>query len=314
MLNDIFRQLIRITNGPCQHGSQSILIRTDNTADFQIDTVVIQIVHTGIGVRKVLVQAGCIIITIPVGVQYHPEIHIADFPVCPFFALGFHFFSVHGSFHNLRHVFGGFQAKGIQCQVVQFVILVQDKHNFIIVLRPGTVDQIILAFQKTAGQFAVFTGKHFLPHVQSVAGHGTHLSHGNVIPVLCHGRHIDVHVFFHQIIQQLGRIGTENGTVRFFRIRQEIHIVCILDSADRIMKAGCTCCIAFFLFQPGSKGLQVIFPCLHVAEGIDQIICDGIWIDRIQFMIGLFVFCLDDRIHQGSQIRHRGFNGQRIGG
>ena len=132
----------------------------------------------------------------------------------------------HGLHHGVADVVHALKPEGIERQVGDLVVFVHNEHDLVVILRPGAVDHVVLILRRGAHERAVLAGEQFLPDVEPgvKAAHGVEV--GRVVAAV-HG--------LHDILQQLGRVGLDDGAVGILSIDGEAHVIRVLDAADVVM-------------------------------------------------------------------------------
>ena len=259
--NDVLYQSVGIADGSGKHGGGGVLVGTDDAGHLPGGAVVIEVLQARLSLTEVCIQAGGFILGVAVGIEYHPEIHGADLLKGPTPAGGLHLSLVKGSLSQGVNVLLGGQTQGIEGHIVDLVVFIHNNDDLIIGIGPGAIDHVVLVFQHSIDQAAVFTGQKLLPQLESTHGtHGAHI-HTEGFAHVQHGGNIHAEILDQQFLQQLLGIGPDDGAVHTLRVDQHIQIVGVLNALQRLTQI--TFRIGLLLLDVGLECLQIVFGGFH---------------------------------------------------
>ena len=110
-------------------------------------------------------------------------------------------------------------------------------------------------------------------------------------------------------MQQLGRVGLDDGAVRVFGVDGKAHVVCVLDAADVVVD------LVVGVFEVFLECRQVVRLTSRAADhGVEHTVHDGVGVDLVEIMCVLFVVlrARHGREHPG-HIHGVCLNRQRVG-
>ena len=128
--------------------------------------------------------------------------------------------------HRLHDLVLCAQAQRIDDKVGNFIVLVDDEHDLVTLLRPGAVNEVILLVQKVAHELAALTilrREHLLPSLHRGVGRAEALEIAAVIAAV---------ELAHAGLQKLRHVGLEDLAVGVFGIDAHAEVVVIGNGAD----------------------------------------------------------------------------------
>ena len=154
--------------------------------------------------------------------------------------------------HRLHNLVLRAQAERIDDKVGNFIVLVDDEHDLVIILRPGAVNEVILLVQEVAHELAALTilrREHLLPGLHRGVGRAEALEIAAVIAAV---------ELAHAGLQKLRHVGLEDLAVGVFGIDAHAEVVVIGNGTDMLRKL-------VVVLQIGLEILQVV--CLRLRRG-----------------------------------------------
>ena len=154
--------------------------------------------------------------------------------------------------HRLHDLVLCAQAERIDDKVGNFIVLVDDKHDLVVILRPGTVNEVILLVQEVAHEpaaAAILRREHLLPGLHRGVGRAEALEIAAVIAAV---------ELAHAGLQKLRHVGLEDLAVGVLGIDAHAEVVVIGNGTDMLRKL-------VVVLQIGLEILQVV--CLRLRRG-----------------------------------------------
>ena len=229
--DNVLCQRFRIGNGAAaEHMGGSLLLGNQNTCHLQRNSVIIKVTQAGIRLPQVGIQSQRLIINKALGIQHHPELHIHNFLKGPFLLRSFDIRSAVDRFKNRIHLGLGLQSQSKQGHIVQFVVFIHNQHDFIVTVRPLTMD-IILLLQQRTDQASFLRRQHLCPKFHTGSRHHPH---PHLVPHRYHGRHIRIQIFLHGIHQHGFCIRKNDLPIYRFCVDHQVKIIGILNSGKSL--------------------------------------------------------------------------------
>ena len=181
----------------------------------------------------------------------------------------------HGLHHGAADVVHALESEGVERQVGDLVVFVHHEHDLVVILRPGAVDHVVLILRRGAHELAVLAGEQLLPNVEAgvEAVHG--LKVGRVVAAI-HG--------LHDVLQQLGRVGLDDGAVGVLGVDGEAHVIRVLDAADIVVD------LVVGVFEIFFELRQVVRLAGRAADhGVEHAVHDRVGVDLVEVVRVLVV-------------------------
>ena len=175
---------------------------------------------------------------------------------------------VHGLHHGVADVVHALEPEGVERQVGNFIVFVHNEHDLVVILRPGAIDHVVLVLRRGAHERAVLAGQQLLPDVEA----GVEATHGVKV-----GRVVAAVHGLHDVLQQLGRVGLDDGAVGILGIDGEAHVIRVLDAADIVVD------LVVGVFEIFLELRQVVRLAGRAADhGVEHAVHDRVGVDLIE--------------------------------
>ena len=217
---DVLDKRMGIADRAGHHAGDGILILPDHTHDFQFKSVVVKSSEPKFLSREIDIAFRFRIILVHIRRENIAKAHIADLLIAPALDLCFHRFLRYEGLHVIRDRGRRFQAKRVQHQIRDLIVLVDDQDRFIVILRPFSIENIVLLLQHGIDCFPVFAREHLLPDIYDRIIGTVGREEGTVIPAV-HAAHRGLH--------QLNHICLGDVSVYVLSIQVHIQVVGILN-------------------------------------------------------------------------------------
>ena len=213
-----------------EHGRNGVLVRAQDADDLHARADIVGIVEeVEARVRRahVAVRAACGVVLVALGGQDDLEGHIAQVLIAPALdILAVEFRAVEHMLHRLHDLVLRAQTERVNDKVRNFVVLVDDEHDLVIILRPGAVDEVILVVQQVAHELAaraVLRREHLLPGLHRGVGRAEALEIAAVIAAV---------ELAHAGLQKLRHVGLEDLAVGVLGVDGHAEVIVIGNGAD----------------------------------------------------------------------------------
>ena len=175
VFNDVFGELRGVPYRAGEHRGYGVLVRSDDAGDLQLYSVVIEVAQPGRSVSEIGVKSGALVLFVAVRVGNDAEIHRHYLVVAPFLFVIRYGFVRDRRLGDLVYVLSAFEPERVEGHVVDFVVLIEDEDDFVIVLRPASGDEVVLLLQHLIYRLPVKPGEHLLPGAG--VAHSEHRGH-----------------------------------------------------------------------------------------------------------------------------------------
>ena len=232
-----------------QHAGDGVLVLADYAAYAQRGAGVlgvVEILHAGGGAGEVGVLAGGVVVDVVLGPGDELEGEAAELLIAPALYLGVEGLAGHAGLKALGHLLLGAQAEGVEHEVADLVVLVHYEHDLVIALRPGAVDDVVLALERVVYELAVLAGEHLLPDLEA----GVEVAHRAEV-----ARVVAAVDAAHHLVEQGDDVALDDVAVRILGVDVEAEVVAVLDGADVVL-------------EPAAAGLDELLEGLEVV-GVD---------------------------------------------
>ena len=164
------------------------------------------------------------------------------------------------------------QTERIDDKVGNFVVLVDDEHDLVVILRPGAVDQVVLLVQKVSHElaaFAILRREHLLPGLHRGVGRAEALEIAAVIAAV---------ELAHAGLQKFRHVGLKDLAVGVLGVDGHAEIVIIGNRADVLGEV-------VVALQIGLKVLQVVRLRLRRGERAHHVVHNVVGVDGVEVML-----------------------------
>ena len=194
----------------------------------------------------------------------------------------------HGLHHGVADVVHALEPERVERQIGDLVVLIHNEHDLVVILRPAAVDHVVLGLRRGTHKLAVLTGQQLLPDVEAGVEAAHRIKVGRVVAAV-HG--------LHDILQQLGRIGLDDGAVGIFGVDGEAHVIRVLDAADVVVD------LVVGVFEVFLEFRQVVRLAGCAADhGVEHTVHDRVGVDLVE-VVRVFVVIFRAR-HGRKHSRH----------
>ena len=193
--------------------------------------------------------------------------------------------------HRLHDLVLRAQAERVDHKVRNFVVLVDDEHDLVIILRPGAVDEVVLVVQKVPHELAaraILRRQHLLPSLHRGVGRAKALKIAAVIAAV---------ELAHTGLQKLRHVGLEDLAVGVLGIDAHAEVVVVRDGADMLGKV-------VVALQIGLEILQIVRLRLCRGERAHHVVHDVVGIHGVELV--LFAVALVLRMDAHHRTDHAG--------
>ena len=291
----MLRQRGGVADRAGEHGRNGVLVRAQDADDLHARTHIVRIVEeVKARVRRahVAVRAACGVVLVALGGQDDLEGHIAQVLIAPALdILAVELRAVEHMLHRLHDLVLRAQAERVDHKVRNFVVLVDDEHDLVIILRPGAVDEVVLLVQQVAHELAaraVLRRQHLLPGLHRGVGRAEALEIAAVIAAV---------ELAHAGLQKLRHVGLEDLAVGVLGIDAHAEVIVVGDGADMLGKV-------VVALQIGFEVLQIVRLRLCRGERAHHVVHDVVGIHGVELV--LFAVALVLRMDAHHRTDHAG--------
>ena len=283
LLEHIVAQKAGISHGAGEHGGCCVGIGTENANHLQGDTGVfgvVEVFQAGLGLAQIGIAARGRIMLKAGGREEHLVGFAAKLLIAPGGGIvGGNFLLVEGGAGDFGHLGLLFKAQGVEHQIGQLIVFVDNQHHLVVGLRPLTVNEIILLFDEVADDLPIFSGEDLLPDIHGAeAGHAVHISRGKA------GGALTIEAF-HGGVDELHHIRADDSAGGILGVDIHVEVIAILQGAHMGHDG------AILALKVVAKTVEIVGFRAGAGHGVHHVVHDGVGIDAI-FLLGLLLLAV----------------------
>ena len=287
LFNDVLNERVSVAYRAGHHAGHCVLILTDDADDLYLKAVFIQSLESKLLVVDLDVFLLVLVVFILVGGIDIAEGTAANVLVGPAFLIGAEILLRHEGLHIIGQGGVRLEPEGVENKVGDLIVLIDDQHDLVVLLRPAAVEDIVLRLEQRAYDLAVLARQHLLPCVHC----GIRGAEGVKVRAVIAAEGLP-----HRALQKLDNVGLDDVAVNVLGIEVHVEIVRILHGAY-ILRDILRVLKVFF------EGLEVIGLCVGGDHGVHHFIHDGAGIHGVALVLVLLRFGLNAH-HGGHHARH----------